>query len=292
MRETHTHPDLGDHPQRVVDEQLGADFDVFVGIMWSRFGTPTWRAGSGTEHEFRDAHAGWRARRQPAHILFYFCEAPVDHPDDTQQQAIRVFRRELERIGLVGVYDDRTSFADKVRRDLVLVLGRLLHGDRTPTAPASPADLGIARDQVTALAAEYDRLRATTPAGPSRTRRLEVVASSLRTLARSASPLLPDLVADGSAGARLAAVCALQVLPDVRHLDWLAGRFGGDQPFIAYHAGMALLTAARELPDADLRHLAGALQLAEALTARLAPTTDRASAVRAARTALEARRST
>ncbi|MFD7654805.1 hypothetical protein ACFV4N_12590 [Actinosynnema sp. NPDC059797] len=289
--ETHTHPDLGDHPQRVVDEQLGADFDVFVGIMWSRFGTPTWRAGSGTEHEFRDAHTGWRTRRRPAHMLFYFCEAPVDDPDDGEREAILAFRRELERIGLVGVYDDRASFADKIRRDLVLVLGRLLHGDRLPSRAVPAADLEIARAQVTELAAEYDRLRETTAAGATRTRRLEVVASSMRTLAGSTSPLLPELVASGSAGARLAAVCALQVLPDLRHLDWLARRFDGGQPFIAYHAGMALLTAARGLPVADLHHLAGALARAEALAARLDPASDRATTVRAVRAALEERRS-
>ncbi|GAA1305678.1 hypothetical protein [Saccharothrix xinjiangensis] len=289
--ETHTHPDLGDHPQRVVDEQLGADFDVFVGIMWSRFGTPTWLAGSGTEHEFRDAHAGWRARRRPAHVLFYFCEAPVDDPDDGEREAILAFRRELERIGLVGVYDDRAAFADKVRRDLVLVLGRILHGHRRPAGAVSGADLEIARARVTGPAAEYDRVRETTAPGPDRTRRLEVVASTLRTLARSTSPLLPELVASGSAGTRLAAVCALQALPDVRYLDWLARRFDGDQPFIAYHAGMALLTAARELSAVHPHRLAGALELAEALVARLSPTSDRATAVRAARVAFEEGRS-
>src|SRR3954470_19122233 len=72
--QTHTHPDLGSEPQAVVDDQLGYDYDVYVGMMWSRFGTPTSQAGSGTEQEFRSAYAGWEQRRRPSHVLFYFCE--------------------------------------------------------------------------------------------------------------------------------------------------------------------------------------------------------------------------
>jgi hypothetical protein len=75
--ETHTYPNVGStDAQGIVDEQLGDDFDIYVGMMWSRFGTPTSRAGSGTEHELRAALAGKRARGRPAHILFYFCDEP------------------------------------------------------------------------------------------------------------------------------------------------------------------------------------------------------------------------
>lgn len=280
--ETHTHPDLAGHPQRVVDDQLGMDFDIFIGIMWSRFGTPTWQAGSGTEHEFRNAYAGWSARRRPAHILFYFCEAPVERPDDAERDAIRAFRQELERIGLVGVYDDRALFADKLRRDMALVLGRVLHGNRPPSIMYD-ADLVPAREQVAGTAAQYDRLRATEPSGSDRTLRMEVMASTFRTLAQSTFPLLAELVSADSAGRRLAAACALQVFPDVRYLDWLARRFDGDQPFIAYHAGVALLSAARELPSTDLRHLVSPLAKVEDLVTRLSPTTNRATVVRAIR---------
>lgn len=56
--ETHTHPDLTGEPQQVVDDQIETDYDIFVGMMWTRFGTPTSRAGSGTEHEFQAAYAG------------------------------------------------------------------------------------------------------------------------------------------------------------------------------------------------------------------------------------------
>src|SRR3954468_13220830 len=95
--ETHTHPDVGTDPQAVVDGQLGYECDVFVGMMWKRFGTPTPKWGSGTEQEFRSAYSGWQRVRRPAHILFYFSEAPVSTKltvADTQQLGLVVQFRE------------------------------------------------------------------------------------------------------------------------------------------------------------------------------------------------------
>jgi hypothetical protein len=55
--ETDTFPGLGSDSQAVINEQIAEDFDIFVGILWSRFGTPTPRAESGTEEEFNRAVA-------------------------------------------------------------------------------------------------------------------------------------------------------------------------------------------------------------------------------------------
>ncbi len=50
--ETHSWPGFGEDAQAVINEQIPNDYDIFIGIMWNRFGTPTNRAGSGTEEEF------------------------------------------------------------------------------------------------------------------------------------------------------------------------------------------------------------------------------------------------
>ena len=54
--EDSTHPSFGDYPQDVVNSQIGDDYDVFIGILWSRFGTPTLEYKSGTEEEFYRAY--------------------------------------------------------------------------------------------------------------------------------------------------------------------------------------------------------------------------------------------
>ncbi|GAJ15023.1 unnamed protein product, partial [marine sediment metagenome] len=43
-------PQIGPGPQKVINSQLG-EYDIFSGIMWNRFGTPTDIADSGTEEE-------------------------------------------------------------------------------------------------------------------------------------------------------------------------------------------------------------------------------------------------
>jgi hypothetical protein len=53
--ETNAAPGLGVDPQKVVNEQIG-DYDIFVGMMWKRMGTPTTTAQSGTEEEFQRAY--------------------------------------------------------------------------------------------------------------------------------------------------------------------------------------------------------------------------------------------
>jgi hypothetical protein len=38
--ETHAFPGIGDDPQAVINTEIGDDYDIFIGIMWTRFGSP------------------------------------------------------------------------------------------------------------------------------------------------------------------------------------------------------------------------------------------------------------
>src|ERR1017187_8021432 len=54
-------PAMG-RPQQVILDQLDIeDTDLFVGVLWSRFGSPTGKARSGTEEEFTIAYRSWEA---------------------------------------------------------------------------------------------------------------------------------------------------------------------------------------------------------------------------------------
>jgi hypothetical protein len=299
--ETHTHPDLVGEPQRVVDDQIEADYDVFVGIMWTRFGTPTSTAESGTEHEFRAAHRSWQERGKPAHLLFYFCDAPIPaqlaRESADQLGKVNRFRIELEQMGLVGRYESRSEFGNQARRDLVHVVGRLLHPEQSAAEMAERVaerapdnDLRVIREQVAELAREYNATRASMDSGAERTRRMEVVASRMRTLAPSAFALLPELMRSSDPGMRLAAICALQVVPDGQHVGWLAERMVPEKPFVAYHAAVALLAAARELRGDQLAQVDAALTRAETSASRLPRDSDRARTLQAARADLDRRR--
>ncbi|MBN2251236.1 MAG: DUF4062 domain-containing protein, partial [Candidatus Altiarchaeota archaeon] len=54
--ETHAYPGISTDPQAVINKQIDDDYDIFIGIMWKRLGTPTERGGSGTEEEFDRAY--------------------------------------------------------------------------------------------------------------------------------------------------------------------------------------------------------------------------------------------
>ena len=54
--EKDVYPSLGDYGQDVINTQIDGSYDVFIGIMKARFGSPTPNAGSGTEEEFDIAY--------------------------------------------------------------------------------------------------------------------------------------------------------------------------------------------------------------------------------------------
>src|SRR5688500_12688313 len=74
--ETHSFPAAGTDAQSVINEQIGDEYDIFIGILWKRFGSPTGRAGSGTEEEFIRAYSRFRANPATVRIMFYFNIAP------------------------------------------------------------------------------------------------------------------------------------------------------------------------------------------------------------------------
>lgn len=98
--ETHAVPGIGVDPQDVINEQIPDDFDLFVGIMWCRYGTPTSRSDSGTMEEFERAKARYDADKSSVKIMIYFKEAPIPP-------------RTLDLAQLAKVNDFRDSLGDE-----------------------------------------------------------------------------------------------------------------------------------------------------------------------------------
>ena len=69
--ETDTRPGLGTDAQAVINNQIADDYDIFIGIMGARFGTPTGRAESGTEEEFERASARFKEGPTKVSVMFY-----------------------------------------------------------------------------------------------------------------------------------------------------------------------------------------------------------------------------
>jgi len=115
-------------PQGLIDVAMRIqDADVVVGIFWRRFGTPTFGAGSGTEHELRRAWSSWRENGRPQ-VMVYFCQRPYmpkSTAETAQQQQVLSFREGMPEQQLWWTYATAGDFERAVREhltDFVLAL--------------------------------------------------------------------------------------------------------------------------------------------------------------------------
>lgn len=93
-------PDIGESPQDVINQQVGNDYDIFLGVMWSRFGTPTASADSGTEEEFQRAVLRHRAGEEiGVSFLIKTADIPTRNLDGIQFSKVQDFRTTLTQIG-------------------------------------------------------------------------------------------------------------------------------------------------------------------------------------------------
>ena len=101
--ETHAYPGAGSDPQDVINTQAPSDFDIFIGILWARFGTPTPRAGSGTAEEFKNAYKRYTEGPKGPQIMVYFKDAPLAPSaiDPAQLSAVKSFKDNLGQEGVL-----------------------------------------------------------------------------------------------------------------------------------------------------------------------------------------------
>lgn len=268
--ETHVYPDVGEDVQDVINRQIGK-YDIFIGIMWKRFGTPTTEAKSGSEEEFRRAYSLWQ-KEKTLPILFYFCQQPFPPPrnkEDVEQLGKVVeFRDELYKKGLlVSEYTSHDEFDDVIRKHLLLLVGKkfssAMDGLSADAIRKSPPGSEAYYQQLLVLAGEYENIRKTMEPGDARTRKMEILASKMRSMALSVNTFLKDLAQSSSPGQRLAAVCILQAIQDPDYISWLAERLSTEKPFIGYHAALALLNGVRNLKRTNLEQLRSAVNTAK-----------------------------
>jgi hypothetical protein len=149
---------MGDRPQAIINKQVLANCDLLVAVFWTRIGSPTGVAVSGTVEEIREhLNAG-----KPA--MIYFSSAPVrpDSVDEKQYAALKEFKQEIYKTGLVESYDSLGEFRDKFSRQLTQTIIRA-HPIATtttttttppPPPPATPAMSDEAKELLVAAASD------------------------------------------------------------------------------------------------------------------------------------------
>lgn len=149
--ETHARPELGDHPQAIIDRQLADRADVLIGLFWTRVGTPVPGAVSGTAHEIES----FRASGRPA--LLYFSSRAIPADVDLEGiEAVRTLQKQAQTWGLIGSFASQQELTERAGEAL-LRLVRERYGlavqpppDATSNAALAPAPrivLRIEREQ-------------------------------------------------------------------------------------------------------------------------------------------------
>ena len=120
--ETHTSPLLGGRPQAVINEQIVKDADLLVGVFWTRIGTATGVAVSGTAEEIQQFVDDGKP------VMLYFSQSPID-PDkiDIEQfTALKKFKEKMRLKGLTESYSGAADFRQKFTRQLGINLNNLI----------------------------------------------------------------------------------------------------------------------------------------------------------------------
>ncbi len=119
---TDSAPTMGERGQAAINHKLIDDSDIVVAILWTRLGTPTGLAGSGTEEEIT------RAIAREIRVMPYFSdlEAPGNPTDDTQFKRLGEFRAKVTKMGLPFTFKSRRKFREMFEHHLDIAVREIL----------------------------------------------------------------------------------------------------------------------------------------------------------------------
>lgn len=108
--ETHSSPEVGKHPQKIINKRILQDCDLLIGVFWTRFGTPTEDYGSGTEEEIEEHIKTGKP------TMLYFSKQPVvpDSLDEKQYQKVKEFQKKYKTRGIYDEYSSMEEFQKKI----------------------------------------------------------------------------------------------------------------------------------------------------------------------------------
>jgi hypothetical protein len=143
--ETHVHPDFNSYPQGVVNKQIGTEYDIFIGILWSRVGTATPGFPSGTLEEFQAAYEKWNADAESVILMIYFKDGPLppSQLDSAQLAQVQDFKSRLPASG--GLFWEFNT-VDEFETDIRLHLTRAVQDWMTRLKAGAAASKNVELD--------------------------------------------------------------------------------------------------------------------------------------------------
>lgn len=159
--ETNVRPGISEDAQAVINAQIPDDYDVFIGIFWSRLGTATSRAESGSVEEFERAFARWKLNHEALEIMIYIKDTPIPPSKlvGTQITSLEAFKEKLSNSGaLMSSFKDQVGFETSLRAHLSAIAQKFSHarGDRKAVTGVDAGIVALAQKESTQHAHDVD----------------------------------------------------------------------------------------------------------------------------------------
>lgn len=124
--ETHASPQMGERPQAIINKQVLGNCDILVAVFWTRLGSPTGKAASGTVEEIEEHLAAGKP------TLLYFSSVPVlpGSVDQEQYSALQGFKESCKTRGLIEEYEELGEFREKFARHLAQTIIKDFKGEK------------------------------------------------------------------------------------------------------------------------------------------------------------------
>lgn len=137
--DAHSSPDLAGRPQQIINDRILENADILVGIFWTKIGSPTGMAPSGSVEEIQNHH------KVNKPVMLYFSEMPVapGSYDVTQFNQLLKFKEWAKSQGLVSGFSDPEAFRQDFRRHLQITLRDNDYVKRQAVTAAVPAPASI-----------------------------------------------------------------------------------------------------------------------------------------------------
>ena len=137
MWEKDTTPELGESPQDIINKQLVNECDILVAAFWTRLGTPTAKAASGTLEEINE----FESAKKP--VLLYFSTQPVspESIDSDQYKMVVELKEQMKKKGLFDTYDNLYEFREKLLTHLTRVVRKYTKKDKERVTPLNKKEI-------------------------------------------------------------------------------------------------------------------------------------------------------
>lgn len=122
MWETHAFPQAGIRPQEALNQQLVRRCDLVIGMFWTRLGSSTEVADSGTVEEIEQ----FVSTGKPALLYFSKRAIPAKKINAAQQVKLKRFKKATYKKALVGDFSSAANLRSKLLHDLTLQFRTLL----------------------------------------------------------------------------------------------------------------------------------------------------------------------